>query len=84
MSKEKPEVGDVWKNNMFGNKLYITGVSCNHIDFIIFDKDDEYKPYFTNTFSKIRKDERFDRFTERNTYLGKSKASINDLFEVVE
>lgn len=84
MSKEKPEVGDVWKHKKYGNMLYITAITDNYIDFISFNKDDKIRPYFTNTFSKLQNDDRFEKFTEVNEYLGKSKSNINDLFEVVE
>lgn len=82
MSKEKPEVGDVWKNKKHGNMLYITVVTDDFIDFISYLKLDNLTPYFSNTFSKLLNDDRFDKFTEINEYLGKSKANINDLFEV--
>lgn len=82
MSKEKPEVGDVWKHKKYGNILYITAATEHYIDFISYDRRDEFTPYFSNTFSKLRNDERFKKFTEVNEYLGKSKANINDLFEV--
>ena len=54
MSKDTPEVGDVWKNNRYGDLLHITDV---------------------------RGDERYTKFSEYYTYLGKSKANINDLFK---
>lgn len=82
MSKEKPEVGDVWKHKKHGNMLYITAVTDNFIDFISYDKLDKLTPYFSNTFIKLLNDDRFEKFTEINEYLGKSKANINDLFEV--
>lgn len=84
MSKEKPEFGDVWKHKKYGNILYITAATDNYIDFISYDKLDEFRPYFSNTFSKLQNDDRFEKFAEVNEYLGKSKANINDLFEVVE
>ena len=78
----KPEVGDVWKNNRFGNLLYITEVGGNFIDFIGYDKDNQYDRYYRNCFSNINSDERYKHFTELHTYLGKSKANISQLFEV--
>ena len=82
MSKDKPEVGDVWKNKKYGNILYITAITNTYIDFIGFDKHDKFNPYFTNTFNKLHDYDRFEKFTEVNEYLGKSKVNINDLFEV--
>ncbi len=81
MSKEKPEVGDVWKHKKYGNMLYITAATDNYIDFISYDKRDKFTLYFSNTFIK-QNDDRFEKFTEVNEYLGKAKANINDLFEV--
>lgn len=82
MSKVTPEVGDVWKHNRFGNLLYITDVGNNFIDFIGFDKYNQYCRYYRNCFSNINGDERYNKFTEFHTYLGKSKANIGQLFEV--
>lgn len=84
MSKERPEGGDVWKHKKHGNMLYITDATDNYIDFISYDKRDEIIPYFSNIFSKLENDDRFEKFTETHEYLGKSKANINDLFGVVE
>lgn len=81
MSKDTPEVGDVWKHNRFGNLVYIIEIGSNFIDFIGYDKDDQYNRYYKNCFSNINCDERYKRFTEFHTYLGKSKAKIDDLFK---
>lgn len=81
MSKDKVEIGDVWRNNRFGDLLYITEVGTNFIDFIGYSPYNKDNPYFVNHFSNVRNDERYTRFTEFYTYLGKSKANINDLFK---
>lgn len=81
MSKDKPEVGDVWKHNGNGNLLHIIEIGRNYIDFIGFDKYDKFSPYYKNSFSNIGKDERYNKFTEFHTYIGKSKVKIEDLFK---
>ena len=68
MSKDKPEVGDVWidKND---NKLYIVSIKSDIVfciqasnGVILCQKLKEYFKYYT--------------------YLGEGKANINDLFEI--
>ena len=65
-----PEVGDVWLHSS-GCKYVITMIDIQHL----------------NACSRIWEDgwcDKFwynDAFTEYNTYLGKSKANIDDLFK---
>ena len=78
MSKDKPEVGDVWEFRYGFDRLYITKTNLigeNKLERIRALKklDDGYfvqREYYTKAF------------VEDHTYLGKSKANINDLFEV--
>lgn len=71
MSKDKPEVGDVWKANK------------SEIEFMLTNKDVRV----FNFWYSIAKDGRTKRilindcFFEENTYLGKSKVNIDDLFK---
>lgn len=72
MSKEKPEVGDVWKYSSCC-LMYVYEVLDNDFYNVLFFQDgeywttDEYLPDFNNY-----------------TYLGKSKVSIKELFDVAE
>ncbi len=74
MSKEKPEVGDVWI--IHGIKFYIEEVGS--------PLDEEY----TYCFLKLNKNvEGFSIYTKGyikkcGKYLGKSKVSIKELFDV--
>ena len=72
MSKEKPEVGDVWKHRS-GEKYYIYNVFEDKLvrGFAIL------KSGRMDAFCYL-----MDDFVRCHTYLGKSKANINDLFEV--
>lgn len=70
MSKDKPEVGDVWKNKQNGRPYLVTGVGNIVIGIMS-------KGLFQQTVSP-------ERFIKDFTYLGKAKARINDLFEVEE
>ena len=68
MSKDKPEVGDVWQSTRSDKtKIYITRIT-NTIWCI--------------TDNGIGSTRYFSKFTVRYKYLGKSKANINELFEV--
>lgn len=85
MSKEKPEVGDVWKHKRIGSLLYIIEVGANFITFLGCAKDvfahKTYKRYYVNSFSSLDGDPRYTRFTEDYDYKGKSKEKIEDLFK---
>ena len=72
MSKDKPEIGDVWELNngsIFHYKYYIleTRPWSDYIDVI------------SNSMVKSQKNRNFFKDC---IYLGKSKASIEQLFEV--
>lgn len=75
MSKDTPQVGDVWKA-INGDLIYIIETGKNFIDFLGFSEDDGN--YFKNFFYN---EERFTLFTKYHEYLGKSKANIDDLFK---
>ena len=67
MSKDKPELGDVWINTKTNKKIYITGLG-NHV-YVVSD-------------SGVASSRWYCDFYKLYTYLGKSKANINDLFEI--
>ena len=86
MSKEKPEVGDVWKNKRFKTLLYLIEAKEGYIRFI-GKKDEEWgerilTEYFENSFSMD--DDRLIHFTEDYEFIGKAKGSIDNLFEVLD
>lgn len=88
MSKDKPEVGDVWKNKHNESLLYIIEVGTNFITFLGRVKDvfahKTYKRYYVNSFSSLAGNPRYTHFTEDYEYKGKSKANIEDLFKTDE
>lgn len=66
MSKEKPEIGDVWQNKTRRLRVYITKVYAWGIIGI------------SSSGAVVSKNM---YHLEKYTYLGKSKANINDLFK---
>ena len=76
MSELMPEVGDVWINNY------------RKLNCIILNKEDNYILYLCcyiasnglDFFTETCFDDEY--FLSRHKYLGKSKANINQLFEV--
>lgn len=73
MSKENPEVGDVWVNKTTGDKVQVK-LSLTTIIYAWYKVGDTI---YTYDFDR-------DVFLKAFTYLGKSKASINDLFKTDE
>lgn len=71
MSKDTPEVGDVWQANLSGIIYIITAVDVR-------DKHRFYSMAQDGRTKIVLLDN--DTIVD-NTYLGKSKASINDLFK---
>lgn len=77
MSKDTPEVGDVWEFKYGFDRLYVTKTNLIGEDKLeriraLKKLDDGHfvqREYYTNGF------------IEDHTYLGKSKANINDLFK---
>lgn len=75
MSAEKPEVGDVWKPNSNEYSRVIVTYYSNEFDVLLI------AIRYAGVLQKIKKyHKKF--FIKNYTYLGKSKANINDLFEV--
>ena len=68
MSKDKPEVGDVWLNEANFN-VNVFAVSVNICAFYVFNNN-----IWAGEFTK-------EEFLKTHTYLGKSKANIKDLFK---
>lgn len=66
-----PEVGDVWE---FGGLLYHVRSLDEYGVTSICDEGDSIETYY----------EGFKDFVDRSVYIGKSKASIKDLFETGE
>lgn len=76
MSKEKPEVGDVWKDPC-GEKAHILWVGY----IVVYVR----KYWITNYeyhYEVCKLD--YDKFLRKWDYFGKSKANIDDLFEAEE
>lgn len=74
MSAEKPEVGDVWEDSK----------GMVHISRIFTLSDDTRAIVFINNNNNtvLEDSAREEHFIKMFTYSGKSKASIEDLFEV--
>lgn len=72
MSKENPGVGDVWKHNEDGFVFRITYIENELYKRaeVIWENGHISRIYYGGLF------------TNRYTYLGKSKSSIKELFEV--
>lgn len=67
--KTIPEVGDVWE---FGGFLYHVRSLDEYCVTSICDEGDSIETYY----------EGIKDFVDRSVYIGKSKATINQLFEV--
>ena len=72
MSKEKPEIGDVWESE------YKTRVR------IIFVDKYEVRFYYLWGNYLSKESDCISSFLENHTYLGKSKVNIKELFDVLE
>ena len=76
MSKDKPEVGDVWDIN--GHKILLEQVGEKHNEEYVYhirETSNGLKGYSVYTVSFIK---------AVGKYLGKSKVSIEELFDVAE
>lgn len=71
MSKEKPEVGDVWEINNY--KHYIIDIKGGAMLALINLINDWYEVRGASV----------ETFIKQGKYLGKSKVSIEELFDVV-
>lgn len=72
MSKEKPEVGDVWKDTFFKYLILSSDDTTTKCYFMNMKQEIFCVTFLTNQIIRDWK------------YVGKAKANINDLFEVVE
>lgn len=70
MSKDKPEVGDVWY--ILGSRVYITYINNDFVETI---KQLHYDCYRDREYI-------ISHFLQKAKYLGKSKVSIKELFDV--
>jgi hypothetical protein len=77
MSKEKLEVGDVWKHKESNIKIVVLRHENYYTDVLGFMEVGDGGTYFTSQYYDN------DSFLRRFNYLGKAKANINNLFEVV-
>lgn len=75
MSKEKPEVGDVWINN-YGTKIVFICVNDYYWEYI------EHCEKLAESFDIYRVKAGYNAWKNGRKYLGKSKANIYELFEV--
>lgn len=72
MSKEKPEVGDVWEvSGAGGTTRFIITYQDGDEDFVLLYRNGEVKLLITA-----------EMIIKYAKYIGKSKANINQLFEV--
>lgn len=76
MSALEPEVGDVWEND--GLILHIGKFSEDKFGKMIYCYDMNKKGCVTGCWYYL------DIFVDKAKYIGKSKASIKDLFETGE
>ena len=76
MSKEKPEVGDVWIDTKTRFRMTFIMVSDYYCEYI------EHHTKLVESFEIYHFDAKYNGWKKGKKYLGKSKANINDLFEV--
>lgn len=76
MSKEKPEVGDVWENDD-GVRIVFICVNDYYLEYM------EHREVLTESFDIYRVKAGCNAWKNGRKYLGKSKANINQLFEVL-
>ncbi len=69
MSKDKPEVGDVWKSKELNFKVHIISIFGN-MPFVLYINEDNERDYFP-----------LETFLEAFDYIGKAKAIFEDLFK---
>ena len=76
MSKDTPEVGDVWKDS-YGEEAHILWIGY----IVVY-----VRKYWINNYEyhyEVCKLD-YNKFIRKWTYLGKSKATIDDLFKTEE
>lgn len=89
MSKDKPEVGDVFKIpfSEYTVKAQVIYDNDREIRLLRKYKQDFEKKYTYDMaiINKVTEEDYYNAIMKkRATYLGKSKANINDLFEVLD
>lgn len=86
MSKDTPEVGDIWIHKKHKTLLHIIEVGSNFITFLGCKNDvypnKTYQSYCVNSFSKLDNDPRYTYFMKIFEYKCKSKVKIEDLFKM--
>ena len=77
MSKEKPEVKDIWRRKKDGRLIRITSISY------AFGVEPVYAYCWNNGYLEYSH-VLHERLVNEYKYLGKSKVSIEELFDVAE
>lgn len=76
MSKDKPEVGDVWLDENSGSKIVFVCVNDYYMEYL------EHNTKLVESFDVYRiHDTKSTLWKDELTYLGKSKVKIEDLFK---
>lgn len=78
MSKDKPEVGDVWIDKETCFRMTFIMVSDYYCEYI------EHHTKLVESFDIYRIDANYNGWKKGKKYLGKSKANINELFKTDE
>ena len=80
MSKDKPEVGDVWEFKYGFDRVHIIKIN------LVGEGEKKLVRYIKKVDKAyiVQRESYLENFIQDYTYLGKSKASINDLFEIEE
>lgn len=78
MSKENPEVGDVWIDTETGFRMTFIMVSDYYCEYI------EHHTKLVEFFDIYRIDANYNGWKKGKKYLGKSKVKIEDLFKTDE
>ena len=77
MSKYKPEVGDVWKDNKTKKTIYVFGIyKTSWGEYVCWCS------YWEKELELVNENVGKKLFLQNYTYLGKSKVNIKELFDV--
>lgn len=77
MSKENPEVGDVWLDENSGSKIVFVCVNDYYMEYL------EHNTKLAESFDVYRiHDTKSTLWKDELKYLGKSKANVEELFDV--
>ena len=74
MSKEKPEVGDVFENGFY--RAVVLQIYYKRVHYMVKDSRCKFRQY--------KKRSPKDFLSVYKIYLGKSKANVEELFDVAE